>query len=124
MEYIDEVLKTVQVKRVINEKTGEEQVIESKDFWLSKFPAVIGREIMMRYSVSLSNIGDDYKANEDIMRKILKYVRVELADGRKVALDSDTLINNHIPDGEMLSAVENAMLEYNFSFFRDGEVSK
>lgn len=124
MEYIEEVLKTVEVKKVINEKTGEEQVVESKDFWLSKFPAVIGREIMMRYSVSLSNIGDDYKSNEDIMRKILKYVRVELADGRKVALDSDTLINNHIPDGEMLSAVENAMLEYNFSFFRDGEVSK
>lgn len=117
-EYIDEVLKTVQVK------TEKGEVVESKDFYISKFPAVLGREIMLRYSVSLSNIGDNYKENEDIMYKILKFARVELPDGRKVAMESETLINNHIPSGEMLQALENAILEYNFSFFRNGEPSK
>ena len=121
-EYIDEVLKTVQVK-IKNEKTKEEEVIESKDFYISKFPAVLGREIMMRYSVSMAKIDKDYTENEEILRKMMKFVRVELPDGRRIALDSETLINNHVPSGEMLQALENAILEYNFSFFRDGNQS-
>lgn len=122
-EYIDEELKTVEVKtKIKDEKTGkvEEKVIESKDFYISKFPAVLGREIMMRYSVSMAKIDKDYAENEEILRKMMKFVRVEMPDGRKVALDSETLINNHVPSGEMLQALENAVLEYNFSFFRGG----
>lgn len=117
-EYIDEELKTIEVK------DSKGNVIEKKDFYISKFPAVLGREIMMRYSVSLSRINEEYETNAEILRKIMKFVRVELPDGRKVALDSETLINNHVPDGEMLSALENAVLAYNFSFFRDGEPSE
>lgn len=117
-EYIDEELKTVEVK------DSKGNVIESKDFYISKFPAVLGREIMMRYSVSLANINDDYEKNEEVFRKIMKFARVELPDGRRVALDSETLINNHIPSGEMATALEQAILAYNFSFFRDGEPSK
>ena len=118
VEYIDEELKTVEVK---DEKGN---VIESKDFWISKFPAVLGREIMLRYSMSLGKINDEYEANEQIMFKILKFARVELPDGRKIALDSRTLIDNHVPDGEMLQALESAILAHNFSFFKDGEPSK
>lgn len=114
-EYIDEELKTVEVK------DSKGNVIESKDFYISKFPAVLGREIMMRYSVSLANINKDYEANEEILHKIMKFARVELPDGRKIALESDTLINNHVPSGEMLTALENAILAHNFSFFKDGE---
>ncbi|MBQ2174080.1 MAG: hypothetical protein II453_03055 [Alphaproteobacteria bacterium] len=116
-EYIDEELKTIEVK------DSKGNVIESKDFYISKFPAVLGREIMMRYSTTMANINDDYARNEDVMRKILKFARVELPDGRKIALESESLINNHVPDGEMLSALEQAILAHNFSFFRDGEPS-
>lgn len=116
-EYIDEELKTVEVK------DSKGNVIEKKDFYISKFPAVLGREIMMRYSVSLSKINEDYSTNEEILRKIMKFARVELPDGRKIALDSETAINNHVPSGEMLSALEQAILAHNFSFFRDGEPS-
>lgn len=125
-EYIDEELKTVEVKiKIKDEKTGkeEEKVIESKDFYISKFPAVLGREIMMRYSVSMAKIDKDYAENEEILRKMMKFVRVELPDGRKIALDSETLINNHVSGGEMLQALENAVLAHNFSFFRDGNLS-
>lgn len=117
-EYIDEELKTVEVK------DSKGNVIESKDFYISKFPAVLGREIMMRYATSMADINDNYQTNEEVLRKMMKFVRVEMPDGRRIALDSETLINNHIPSGEMLQAVENAILAYNFSFFRDGEPSK
>lgn len=114
-EYIEEVAKTIEVKN------SKGEVIEKKDFYLSKFPAVVGRKIMMKYSVSMSNLNENYDENEEIMKLIMKYVRVELPDGRKVALESQTLIDNHVPDAEMLQALENEMLAYNFSFFRDGE---
>lgn len=117
-EYIDEELKTVEVK------DSKGNVLEKKDFYISKFPAVLGREIMMRYSVSMAHINEDYSTNEEILRKIMKFVRVELPDGRRLALDSETAINNHVSGGEMLQALENAILAYNFSFFRDGELSE
>ena len=117
-EYIDEELKTIEVK----DENGN--VLESKDFYISKFPAVLGREIMMRYSTTMADLNSHYEENEEVMRKILKFARVELPDGRKIALESETLINNHVPDGEMLSALEQAILAHNFSFFRNGEPSK
>lgn len=117
-EYIDEQLKTIEVKN------SKGEVVEKKDFYISKFPATIGREIMMRYSVSLTHINEDYSTNEEIMRKIMKFARVELPDGRRIALETQTLIDNHVPSGEMLSALEQEILAYNFSFFRDGELSE
>lgn len=123
-EYIDEELKTVEVRRVVNEETGETELVESKDYYISKFPAVLGREIMLKYSLSMTDLVNNYSENEDVMRKILRYVRVGMPDGRRIALDTDTLINNHVPSGEMLQALENAVLEYNFSFFKSGEPSK
>lgn len=114
-EYIDETLKTVEVK------DSKGNVIESKDFYLSKFPATVGREIMMRYSTTMANLKNDYSSNAEILAKMMKYVRVDLGDGRKIALETETLVNNHVSSGEMLSALENAILSYNFSFFRDGE---
>lgn len=116
-EYIDEELKTIEVKN------SKGDIIEKKDFYISKFPAILGREIMLRYSVALSNINEDYQQSEELLRKMMKYVRVELPDGRRVALDSETLINNHVGSGELLSALEQAILAHNFSFFRDGEPS-
>lgn len=117
-EYIDEELKTVEVK------DSKGNVIEKQDFYISKFPAVLGREIMMRYSVTMAHLNDEYDANAEVMRKIMRFARVELPDGRKVALESETLINNHVKSGEMLQALENAILAHNFSFFRDGEPSE
>ena len=114
-EYIDETLKTIEVK------DSKGTVLEKKDFYLSKFPATVGREIMMRYSTTMANLKNDYSSNAEILSKMMKYVRVDLGDGRKIALESDALINNHVSNGEMLSALEEAILAYNFSFFRDGE---
>ena len=81
-EYIDEELKTVEVK------DSKGNVIESKDFYISKFPAVLGREIMMRYSVSMANINENYESNAEILRKIMKFARVEMPDGRRKEISS------------------------------------
>lgn len=96
--------------------------IDSKQFILSKFPAIAGREIIANYPLSgLPKIGD-YKANEEMMYKLMKYVGVRIND-TVILLNTPALINNHAGNWETLAKIEVAMMEYNCSFFQNGRVS-
>ena len=99
---------------------------ESKQYLLSKFPAIQGREIVCKYPVSgIPKLGD-YNVNEETMLKLMKHVYVLIGeDGNQqyVALMTKDLVNNHVPDWEALFQIEKAMIEYNCSFFGDGKAS-
>lgn len=95
---------------------------ESKTFILSKFPAIAGREIIAGYPLTgLPKIGE-YKANEEIMLKLMSYVGVQLGD-TVVRLSTRALIENHVPEWETLARIEVAMIERNCSFFANGRAS-
>lgn len=94
-----------------------------KDFVLSKFPAIAGREIVSQYPLSAIPKLGDYKVNEEIMLKLLSYVGVEIGTGSPLPLNTRALVDNHVPDFEALMRLEAAMLEYNCSFFQNGKVS-
>lgn len=97
--------------------------IEGKEFIISKFPAVAGREIMAKYPLSgLPKIGD-YKVNEETMLKLMSYVQIESTPGVKQALSRRELVDNHVSSWELLAKVEMAMLEYNCTFFQNGRLS-
>lgn len=94
-----------------------------KVYLISKFPAVAGREIIAQYPVSgMPKLGE-YKVNEEIMLKLMAYVCVPMPETSPLALNSRTLVDNHVPDWETLARLEWAMMEYNISFFRDGKAS-
>lgn len=93
-----------------------------KEFILSKFPAVEGREIVTQYPLSAIPKLGDYKVNEEIMLKMLSYVAVP-TEGGQLVLSTKALVNNHVPDFEALIRLEAAMLEYNCSFFGNGSAS-
>lgn len=94
---------------------------KEKNFVLSKVPAIQAREIALQYPTSaLPKIGD-YKINEQLMFKLLRYVGVELSDGNVMLLDTPEKINNHVEEWEDLIKLEGMMVAYNFSFFRDGK---
>lgn len=94
----------------------------TKQYTISKIPAIPAREIIAKYPLSgLPKVGD-YAVNEETMLKMLAYVSVDIS-GSKLALTTKELINNHVPDWETLARIEVAMLEYNCSFFRNGKVS-
>lgn len=96
--------------------------IDGKSFILSKFPAIAGREIIANYPLSgLPKIGD-YKANEETMYKLMRYVGVRIND-TVILLNTPALINNHAGNWETLAKIEVAMMEYNCSFFQNGRVS-
>jgi hypothetical protein len=96
--------------------------IDDREFILSKFPAVAGREIVVKYPLSgLPKIGE-YKVNEETMLKLMSYVGINSA-GTTIRLSTQALIDNHVGNWETLVKIEWAMLEYNCSFFQSGRAS-
>lgn len=95
-----------------------------KTFVLHKFGAIAGREIVAKYPIANMPKLGDYAVSEDTMRKVLAHVGVR-TEGREhpLMLTTTALIDNHVEDWETLARLEWAMLEYNCSFFGDGENS-
>ena len=93
-------------------------------FWLSRLPALEGREVVLQYPASgLPKVGD-YATNEAMMLKILARVAVEPTEGANpIPLETRALIDNHVPDWEMLIKLEGLMVAKNCSFFADGRAS-
>lgn len=118
--YIDQ--KLVTVFEQPNAKKPEDRG-QSQEFYISKMPVTVAREIAYKYPVILSNRVQYYAESVDMMRKILKFVCVKLNDDRMQPLDSETMINNHVKNAEILLSLENEMLKYNFGFFKGGEIS-
>lgn len=97
--------------------------IDDKEFVLSKFPAVAGREIIAKYPLSSVPKLGDYAVNEETMLKLMGYVGIAIDPSRPLRLATIALVNNHVGSWETLAKIEMAMLEYNCSFFRDGRIS-
>jgi len=94
----------------------------SKTFVLSRFPAIVGREIIAKYPLSAMPKLGDYAVNEETMLKLMRYVGVVVTEGAEPQLlTTPALVNNHCDDWETLARVEVAMLEYNCSFFGNGK---
>lgn len=97
--------------------------IDGANYRISKFPAIIGRQIVSMYPLSsLPKIGD-YKSNEEAMLKLMKFVAAEKSNGEFIQLCTEALVNSHVKSWETLAKLEIAMLEYNCSFFQNGLVS-
>lgn len=118
MERIDEKEFTITV--------GEKGHEMSRTYWISKIPAVQGREIMLKYS-RYGNNAEEYEKSREVSNMLMKYVRVETeregGEKVKVALDTPIMINNHVPNAEMLLALESQVMNYTFDFLADGETS-
>lgn len=107
----------------------KEVQIEDKKFIISKFPAIAGRRIVVRYGASAmpKKMGGDYVVNEEMMLELMKYVAVIDANGNKIRLETQALIDNHVvskvASWEMLAKIEKEVFWYNCSFLKDGRIS-
>lgn len=97
-------------------QAGDERV-----YTISKFPAMAGREIITQYPVTAAPKIGDYKANQEMMLKLMAYVTVEAGDV-PLSLGSQSAIDNHVPDWQTLMKLEKEVLEYNCSFFAQGKL--
>lgn len=93
---------------------------KERNYILSKFDAVTGREILSVYTTSaLPKLGE-YPDNEQIMFKLMSFVAVAQENGVPLRLSTRALLVNHVPDCATLFLIEKEMMKYNYSFFRDG----
>ena len=93
-----------------------------KDYIISKFPAIAGREIVAKYPLSAMPKLGDYAVNEETMLKLMAYVGVPAGEA-VVKLTTRALVDSHVPDWETLARIELAIMEYNCSFFAKGVIS-
>ena len=97
--------------------------INGHSYNIGKWPATVGREIMVKYPLSNLPKIADYGMSEEIMLKLMRHVEAVLPDGRPLRLESRALIDNHVPDWETLTQIEYASMRHNCSFFRNGKAS-
>jgi hypothetical protein len=98
--------------------------INGKSFVIKKFPAVAGREIVTQYPLSATPKLGDYQTNKEIMLKIMCYVGIRIHGTNNIQwLTTEDLVNNHIPDWEMLMKIEWEVMQYNCSFLQPGNLS-
>lgn len=102
----------------------KEVILNNRVYVLSKFPAMDGREIMTQYPLTaIPKIGE-YKSNEELAMKMMRFVAIKLPqNGQLVYLSSRDLINNHVEDWEDQLKLEYMMVEYNFTFLQNGKIS-
>lgn len=102
----------------------EPKELDGTAFVLHKFPATVGREIILQYPTSAMPKIGDYATNEALMLKVMSYVGVKI-DGRDepLMLKTPQLVDNHVKDAELLMRLEWAMMSYNFAFFSNGSLS-
>lgn len=96
--------------------------VDGKEYIISKFPAIEGREIIAMYPLSgLPKIGD-YQKNQEVMLKLMSYVAVKVGE-IIMPLNNNKLVNSHVKSWETLGKLEIKMMEYNCSFFQVGRIS-
>lgn len=95
----------------------KEIIVDDKTYVISKFPAVEGRELAFKYYAANDKERPlDYVLSEEVMFKMLAYVAIILPTGDKLKLTTKALINNHIPNWATCRKLEDALVDYNFSF--------
>lgn len=100
----------------------KEVEIDGKNYTISKFNCIEGREIVAKYTITSIPKLAQYLENEEVMYKLLKHVAVSTSGGL-IKLSNRDLIINHIKSWETLVKVEWAVMQYNISFFQNGSLS-
>lgn len=100
----------------------KELTIGDRTYTIRKFKPTEGRRIVAGYPLSaLPKLGD-YNHNEELMRRLMTYVSVQLPNGTWQALVTDDLINNHTGSWERLVEIEWEVLKFNCPFLTDGSM--
>ena len=93
---------------------GKKVKIGDKNFIIHKAPATVAYNAAIEY-----NMGQEAKDASAIMKCIymlFKYVELELDDGRKITLDSQEIINQHISDMSDMLELQKEVVAANFTF--------
>ena len=95
---------------------------EELEFTIHRLPSTIGIDIAYQYMQANMPAVGNYKKADELRKLLMSHVTKDI-NGDQTPLDSDDLLNNHCPDWEVISQLEDAMISYNTSFLEDGKGS-
>lgn len=94
----------------------------TRKFTISRFPATIGMEILVKLPISAMPKIGDFETLKLVRDDVFKYVYVE-TEGGAIPLSTSALIDNHVGDAETAIKIMGEMLTHNYSFFSQGKMS-
>ena len=100
----------------------KEVTIKGCKFVISKMPCLAAQEVIIRIGSGIIPLINQYAISEDMVIKMLSCCQRVYEDKPNVPLISKDIINNHIPDFEVLIQLENECLKYNYDFFAQGRL--
>lgn len=99
----------------------KEIVIEGKTYVLHQFPASQGHDLYKRFKA----LNGDVDRQHDYMLRAMAFVGVKPDANRpdyEIMLDTEVMLNNHVPKVKMLLDLEREITAYNFDFLSQGEI--
>jgi len=91
---------------------------ETHKFNISRFNALDGYELVSNFPKTMFNKGESFAQHREVIVKILAHCEKIDKEGNKIRLKTEGLINNHIPDFELLLKLLKEMGEYNTNFLQ------
>ena len=92
---------------------GKEIKIGDKTFIIHRAPATVAYDVAIRHQIATDKQDPDEMVN--CLLKLLKYVEVVLVDGRKVTLENQEIINQHLQSPQDLLALQREAVSVNFT---------
>lgn len=97
---------------------SKELLIGDKTYILNRLPAWPAWECFVRLR-ELKGIED----HKELFKRLLASVAVKTEAGAELNLTTEALINNHVNGAEEMLQLEQEILQYNYGFFPQGEIS-
>lgn len=94
--------------------SGKEVKIGDKTFVVHKAPATVAYNAAVAYNMGQE--AKDAKAIMDCIYMLFKYVELVLDDGRRITLDNQEIINQHITELSALFELQKEVVSANFTF--------
>lgn len=98
----------------MEERPKKEIELGGKKFVLHMFPPVAGRHILTLYSPGENGVIEPGNSQQGML-EAMRYVSVKLDDGREIVLETEALVNSHVPSAVTLMQLESTVLDFNFS---------
>lgn len=98
--------------------------LNGKQVTLNSLPATVGYSVAMRIRVALEDSTNEKSAKlmQDCLYAMLRYCKFKLEDGREVALDDESFINQHFNTMDLIM-LQNKLIAFNFGFLKKGDHS-
>ena len=100
------------------EKFEKDKIItlEDKKVIITRAPATVAFDAALKYSKYFKDM--DVVQMQECLYVLLRYVYVELGDGRRVALDNKEIINQHFENPKSLMTLQTEVVGVNLGFLR------